>query len=102
MDRTGVHLVRGEKANGALVTYGRGLDGIAVVEYPSSRHDESADHASGRSGELSVPKVSIGGVSADELETALGTAVHFKRHGVVYVVAGSVHRAVAEQAARGL
>ena len=102
MDRTGLRLIRGEKANGALVTYGRGLDGIAVVEYPASDHGESADHGSGRSGELSVPKVSIGGVSADELETALGTALHFKRHGVEYVVAGSVHRAVAEQAARGL
>jgi hypothetical protein len=46
--------------------------------------------------------VSINGVRADELETALGTAVRFHRHGVDYTVLGSVPPATAEAAARGL
>ena len=32
MPRQSVRLIRGEKSNGALVTYGHGLDGVAVVE----------------------------------------------------------------------
>jgi hypothetical protein len=100
MPRQGVRLIRGEKSNGALVTYGRGLDGVAVVEYPASQ--SQAAQTSGRSGELTLPKVSVGGVSADELQTPLGTVLHFKRDGVEYVVAGSVPRGVAEAAARGL
>jgi hypothetical protein len=100
MPRQGVRLIRGEKSNGALVTYGRGLDGVAVVEYPASQ--SQAGQTSGRSGELTLPKVTVGGVSADELQTPLGTVLHFKRDGVEYVVAGSVPRGVAEAAARGL
>jgi hypothetical protein len=99
MPRQSVRLIRGEKSNGALVTYGRGLDGVAVVEYPASH----AAHAKApAAGDLTLPKVSLGGVSADELQTPLGTVLHFKRDGVEYVVAGSVTRGVAEAAARGL
>jgi hypothetical protein len=103
MRRQQVHLIRGKKSNGALVTYGHGLAGIAVVEYPATRGTHGhAPAGSGRSGELALPKVSLGGVSADELQTPLGTALHFERHGVQYVVAGSVPRGAAEAAARGL
>ena len=56
----------------------------------------------GESG-FTLPTVALGdGTSADVLETALGTAVRFTRKGVGYVVAGSVTRATAESAARGL
>jgi hypothetical protein len=105
MSRGRVHLIRGEKSNGALVTYGRGLGGMAVVEYPASPRSHGrarSGHVFGPAGGLSLPKVSLGGVSADELQTSLGTVIHFQRHGVQYVVAGSVPRGVAEEAARGL
>jgi len=100
MRRHGVRLIRGDKSDGALVTYGRGLGGVALVEYPASR--SQGGEASKSSGELTLPKVSLGGVSADELQTPLGTVLHFKRNGVEYLVAGSVPRGVAEAAARGL
>jgi hypothetical protein len=105
MRRGQIHLIRGERSNGALVTYGRGLGGIAVVEYPASPRSHGRapmGHVSGPAGELSLPRVSLGAVSADELQTSLGTVIHFQRHGVQYVVAGSVPRGVAEEAARGL
>jgi hypothetical protein len=100
MPRQGVRLIRGEKSNGAIVTYGRGLDGVAVVQYSASQ--PHGGQASGRSGELTLPKVSVGGVTADELQTPLGTVLRFKRDGVEYVVGGSVRSGVAEAAARGL
>jgi hypothetical protein len=102
MQRQEVRLIRGAKSNGAVVTYGHGLDGLAVFQYPAAHGSGQAGKASGSGGELTVPKVSIGGVSADELQTPLGTVLHFKRGGVEYVVAGSVPRGVAEAAARGL
>jgi len=58
--------------------------------------------APGSNGELSLPTISLGDVSGQELQTALGTVIHFQRHGVGYTVAGSVRPAVVEQAARGL
>jgi outer membrane lipoprotein-sorting protein len=102
--RSGVRLIESDKSNGALVTYGRGLDGIAVLELPSSgkRQSSSQRSAAGSSGELNLPSVSIDGVSGDELGTAIGTVIHFKRGGIDYTVAGSVPSIVAEEVARGL
>lgn len=77
----------------ALVTYGRGLDGIAVVERKAKR--PTAERSN-------LPTVSVGGVTGHELETPLGTVVSFERGGVAYTVLGSVPRAVVEAAARGL
>jgi hypothetical protein len=88
----------GDKA-GALVTYGQGLGGIAVIESPSG--PSGGQGASGPGG-LSLPKVSIDGTGAEELETALGTVLRFSRGGVDYTVAGSVPPAAVEAAARGL
>ncbi len=102
MKRGEVHLLRGHEANGAAVTYGRGLDGLVVLEYPSSGKHARAPQGAGSNGELSLPTVSLGGVSGQELQTALGTAIRFQKHGVAYAVAGSVKPVVAEQAARGL
>src|SRR4051794_6092279 len=53
--------------SGAVVTYGQGVDGIAVIETPARRHQK-------------VP----------ELDTPLGTVITFTRGGVDYVVLGSV------------
>ncbi len=97
-----VRLIPGGKEPGALVTYGRGLDGIAVIEQPADSTGRAPGPSGGEHGQLTLPTVSIDGVRADELETALGTAVRFQRHGVDYTVLGSVPPATAEAAARGL
>jgi hypothetical protein len=91
-----VRLVEHDGTAGALVTCGRGLGGIAVLQTPASTEQERP------SGELSLPKISINGASGEELETALGSVVRFERAGVSYTVVGSVPRATAEAAARAL
>jgi outer membrane lipoprotein-sorting protein len=83
----------------ALATYGKGLGGIAVIESKSS---PDANGSTGRGGELGLPKVAIGGVTGEELDTALGSALRFSRGGVDYAVLGSVPPAAVEAAARGL
>jgi outer membrane lipoprotein-sorting protein len=83
----------------ALVTYGKGLGGIAVIESASEPGEETG---SGSEGGLSLPKVSIDGAQGEELDTALGTVLRFSRSGVDYVVIGSVPPAAAEAAARAL
>jgi hypothetical protein len=97
-----VHLVRGDQSNSALITYGRGLDGLVILEQPSSGKHDTAQRGPGRGGEFSLPTVSVGGASGQELQTALGTVIRLRQRGVAYTVAGSVRPAVAEQAARGL
>jgi outer membrane lipoprotein-sorting protein len=83
----------------ALVAYGRNLGGIAVLEQSASSHSER--FPSGGRG-LSLPTVSIDGVSGQELDTALGTLIRFTRGNVTYTVLGSVPPAAAELAARAL
>ena len=84
----------------ALVTYGKGLGGIAVIE--SKTEPGAAGEASGEGGELGLPKVAIGDVKGEELDTALGSALRFSREGVDYIVVGSVPPAAVEAAARNL
>ena len=101
MPRTQVHKLH----DGAVVTYGEGLGGIAVLEQPASKGDAAA--AAPATGdrhrpELGLPSVTIGGTQGQELATALGTVVRFERNGVQYTVAGSVPKAVAEAAAKAL
>jgi outer membrane lipoprotein-sorting protein len=94
--------VRGIEVDGksaALLTYGKGLGGIAVVESASEPGHEEGPMGEGG---LSLPKVSINGAEGTELDTALGTVVQFSRGGVDYVVLGSVPPAAAEAAARAL
>jgi hypothetical protein len=82
---------------GALITYGQGIGGIAVLERPA---DASAGHPSSQGGSgLSVPTISIDGISAHELDTALGTGIMFTSAGVSYTVLGSVPPTAAEAAA---
>ena len=83
----------------ALVTYGKGLGGIAVIE---SKSESAGEEAPGAAGELGLPKVVIGDVKGEELDTALGSALRFSREGVDYIVVGSVPPAAVEAAARGL
>ncbi len=83
----------------ALVTYGKGLGGVAVIE---SGSEPGTSTAPASNGEVSLPKVSINGTQGEELDTALGTLLRFSRGGVDYTVVGSVPPAAAEAAARGL
>jgi outer membrane lipoprotein-sorting protein len=98
MQRDQVRLISSGEEAGALLTYGEGLGGIAVLELP-------AKEAGGKGGEggLQLPSVSIEGApEARELETPLGTVIRFRRGGVEYTVLGSVTSAVAREAAQGL
>ncbi len=93
----------GEKP--AVTTYGHGPSTIAVLA--SSQDGESKTNkkdAGGGGGEPleGLPKVTINGVSAEELRTELGTLLSFERNGVRYLLAGSVAPAAIEEVARGL
>lgn len=99
LPRQGVRLIDQDGTPGALVTYGKGLGGIAVLQTPASGKQASKGEAGGG---LSLPKISINGASGQELDTALGTVVRFDRGGVSYTVIGSVPPAAAEAAARAL
>jgi outer membrane lipoprotein-sorting protein len=109
LPRQEVRLLDWKGTPAALVTYGQGLGGIAVIQQATDtaakkpaapkvdRHGH--DEAPG----LSLPTVAISpGVTGQELDTALGTMVQFSRGGVDYIVVGSVPAAAAEAAARGL
>jgi outer membrane lipoprotein-sorting protein len=103
MGRSGVQMLDWGSKPAALVTYGQGLGGIAVVETAAGAQPAqiAAPKGHDRPG-LNLPGVDIGGASGQVLPTALGTIVRFSRGGVQYVVAGSVRQSVAEAAARGL
>jgi hypothetical protein len=95
LPRHTVRVIDWKGSPAALVTYGRGLGGIAVIERA----------AAGSGGFLSgqgLPSVSINGASGRELDTALGTVVQFTRGGVTYTVLGSIPPMAAEAAARAL
>jgi outer membrane lipoprotein-sorting protein len=100
LPRTGVRAIEVDGKQAALVTYGEGLGGIAVIQSASEpeRPAEAAEEGEG----LTLPKVVIGDVKGEELDTALGSALWFSRDGVDYVVVGSVPPAAVEAAARGL
>jgi outer membrane lipoprotein-sorting protein len=85
---------------GALLTYGKGLDGIAVLELPASAEGSGGGEENGG---VQLPSVSIEGAGdAHQLETPLGTLIQFRRAGVEYTVVGSVTAEVAREAAQGL
>ena len=100
--------VRGVEANGhaaALILYGEGLGGIAVLERAAEPNgapagERSSEEAGGFLGEL--PQVALPGASASELPTPLGTLLSFRRAGVAYLLAGSVTPTTLQDAAKGL
>jgi len=91
-----VRLVDWKGEKGALVLYGQGLGGIAVLE-------RGATTASSTNSTMSqLPSVSVAGVTGHELATPLGTVVTFTKDGVDFTVAGSVTQMAAEMAAGAL
>lgn len=85
----------------AVVTYGRGLGGIVVVER-KARAGEGPLGSGGGRGSLRLPQINVNGATGSELATELGTVLSFQRGGVDYVVAGSIPAQSAETAARQL
>jgi outer membrane lipoprotein-sorting protein len=85
---------KGQKA--ALVLYGQGLGGIAVLERGTTTLSPTNSTIS------QLPTVRVAGVSGHELATPLGTVITFTEGGVNFVVAGSVSQLAAETAARAL
>lgn len=104
LPRQSVRLVQADGERGAIVTYGKGLGGIAVLQAPADAGGKAASKGSGdgEEGRDPLPTISIDGVTGRELATALGTVVTFERNGVSYTVIGSVPPAAAEAAAREL
>jgi outer membrane lipoprotein-sorting protein len=107
MPRDEVKLIDHGGDPAALVLYGKGLGGIAVLEQPASAAKAQAPSAPRRrhhrhDGPQGLPTVSIRGATAQKLETPLGTLIRFTRGGVAYTVVGSVRAATAEAAASGL
>jgi len=94
-----VRLASVNSSKAALVMYGKGLGGIAVLEQQANR---SGGQSAGKGLGVSLPSVSIDGITGHELATALGTVLTFDRRGVSYTVIGSIPPAAAEAAARGL
>ena len=102
LPREGVTLLSWGGKPAALVTYGQGLGGIAVIEQSASSQAAASSGAGADHGALSLPSVSINGATGTELATPLGTVVQFNRGGVGYTVLGSVAPYAAETASRAL
>ncbi len=98
LPRRSVRTLRVDGETGALVTYGKGLGALMVLQAPAG--DEGGGLASGHAPGLQ--ELSLDGTTAYELATALGTVVQFERDGIAYTVIGSVPPAAAEAAARAL
>jgi outer membrane lipoprotein-sorting protein len=94
LPRSGATLAADGSDSGVVLTYGKGLGSIVVVEWPSRRQGPLAG--------LPLPEVNIDGATGQELATALGTMVTFDHAGVSYLVAGLVPPVAAENAARAL
>jgi outer membrane lipoprotein-sorting protein len=101
LPRQSVQLLDWGGSPAALVTYGQGLGGIAVIEQSSSGQSSSGQPG-GSSGGLNLPTISINNHSAQELPTALGTVLRVPSGGVEYTLIGSVPPAAAEAAATKL
>jgi hypothetical protein len=96
LPRTGVRLISDGKEPAALVTYGKSLGAIAVIERAAPKAGDTANPLSG------LPAISIDGATGRELPTALGTLVTVERGGVSYTLLGSLPPNAAEAALRAV
>jgi hypothetical protein len=102
LPREGVTLLDWAGSPAALVTYGQGLGGIAVIEQGARSKTVAPSGSGSDQGGLNLPSVSINGATGQELATPLGTVVRFTQSGVAYTVLGSVAPYAAETASRAL
>jgi outer membrane lipoprotein-sorting protein len=82
------------KSPAALLTYGKGLGTVFVLEQRAT--------AQGQSQLKALPSASIAGAHGRELDTTLGSLVQFTRGGITYTVAGSQRAATIMTAAQAL
>jgi hypothetical protein len=94
LPRTGVRLIGDGGDAAALVTYGKGLGVIAVLERAAKSSEDNPLEG--------LPSVSIGGATGHELPTALGTLITVERSGVSYTLIGSLPPNAAEAALRAV
>lgn len=94
LPRTGVRLITADEHPAALVTYGKSLGAIAVLETAAPKSGPAAGPLG------SLPAISIDGATGHELPTALGTLVTVQRGGVSYTLLGSLPPNAAEAALR--
>ncbi len=80
-----------------VTTHGHGVASVAVIESTTGQGGKSSPKLP-----EGLQKVTINGVNASELPTALGTLLSFERSGVRYLLVGSVTPAAIEAVARGL
>ena len=102
LNRQSVSALNWSGSPAAIVTYGEGLGGIAVIEQSASGQSSQSSQSSGGGSGLSLPTVSINGATAQELSTPLGTVLTFSTGGVRYTVLGSVPAVAANAAAKAL
>ncbi len=103
MQRRQVRLIEVNGGQAALICYGEGLGGIAVIEAEAKPEGGGGSNSGPSSGSsLPLPSVPIDGTQATELPTALGTALRYRSGGIDHILAGSVTPSVIEAAARGL
>lgn len=80
----------------SVTTHGQGITTVAVISGKTKAGSSSSPLPEG------VQKVQIGGVTASELPTELGTLLSFERSGVRYLLLGAVSPAAVEEVAKGL
>jgi hypothetical protein len=91
------HVVRSVdigKSPAALVTYGKGLGTVFVLEQRAT--------AGGQSRLKALPSASIAGIHGRELDTTLGSLVQWSTGGITYTVVGSQPAATIMTAAQAL
>ena len=97
LPRKDIRLLGAPDSRTAVAVYGEGLGALLVIEH------EADAKVSDQGGPLaSLPSISIGGTTAHELATQLGTALAWQRNGTAFILAGSLPPAAAEAAARAL
>jgi hypothetical protein len=81
------------KSPAALVTYGKGLGTVFVLEQRAT---------AGKSQAAVLPAATVNGAKGHELDTTLGSLVQFTRGGITYTVVGSQPAATIMTAAQAL
>jgi hypothetical protein len=82
------------KTPAALLTYGRGLGTVFVLEQQATADRQSQLKA--------LPSASVAGMRGRELDTTLGSLVQWSRGGITYTVVGSLPAATIMTAAQAL